>query len=278
MSKVIELKGEDIVNAYDGYKLSRNFGYSCANFNCKYQMKVDMDIFQIYIDNIDNISCFVYINNNGLIEGRRMFFKGKQMLDHNVFPIITKLDEEIYYLYGFYGNNKGVADDKIIDYILNKYEDVIYMDHGHFNNGQYSHKREYWIMKIENMNYSEFPAIDYIYASADLSSFSNFNPSIKIREWLSETYDKEEVSFGSAYHYKPNGGDDDFFLKHWNQQYYKNDEDEDEDDVQEEEIQEDEYSTYYDDESQEEEIQESVKKFGSKCPKCGKTTYGKCDC
>jgi len=282
MSKVIELKGEDIVNAYDGDKLSDTFGYSCANFNCDYQRNVDMDLFKIYIDNIDNISCFVYIDDDGLIEGRRMFFKGKQLLDHKVFPIITKLDDEIYYLYGFYGNDKGPADDEIIDHVINKYNnEVIHMDHGHFNKGQYRYKREYWIMQIDNMDYPEFPAIDYLYASAELSAFANFNPSLKIREWLEESYDKENVSFSSAYHFKPNGGDDnDFFLKHWNQQYYKDDKEEDDDDEVQDEVQDDnEYSTYYDEEEvQDEEIQESVKKFGSKttCPKCGKESYGNC--
>jgi len=277
MPKVIELKGKNIVHAYDGNKLSKTFGYSCANFNCHYQKNVDMDLFKIYIDNVDNISCFVYINDDGLIEGRRMFFKGKQLLDHKIFPIITKLNDEIYYLYGFYGNDKGIADDSIIDHVINKYDDeIIHMDHGHFNKGRYVYKREYWIMKIDNMDYPEFPAIDYLYASAELTAFSNFNPSIKIRDWLSETYGKEDVTFGSAYHFKPGGSDNDFFLKHWNQQYYKDD---DEDEIQDE-VQDGNggYSTYYDEEEYDEEIQESIKKFGSKtiCPKCGKESYGKC--
>jgi len=266
MGKVLELKGIDIVNAYDGNYLSENFGYSCANFNCDYQKTVDMDLFQIYIDNDDNISCFVYLNDDGMIEGRRMFFKGKQLLDDKVFPIITKLNEEIYYLYGFYGHDKGKADDTIIGHIIGKYDGVIHMDYGHINKGQYQHKREYWVMEIDNMDYPEFPAIDYLFASAELSALSNFNPSFKIKEWLGERYGEEDVSFGNAYHFKPGGIDDDF-LKHWNQQYYKEEGEEEEEDWDE-------------DETQEEEIQESVKKFGSKitCPHCGEDSYGKCDC
>jgi len=252
MPKIIELKGKDIINAYDGDKLSNNFGYSCANFNCDYQKNVDMDLFDIYVDNTNNISCFVYINNEGLIEGRRMFFKGKQLLDNKVFPINTKLNDEIYYLYGYYGNRNGFINNVIIKHVINKYKDkLVCMDNGHFNKGSYREEREYWVMEIENMDYPEFPAIDFLYASAELISFSNFNPSINIKNWLKDTYNKDEVRFHSAYHFTPGKGGGVDFMKHWNQKYF------DEDDIQDEDEQ---HITYYDDESQEE-IQEKLKGF-----------------
>lgn len=240
MSKVVELVGKDIIDAYNGKKLSQDFGFSCANFNCEYQGSVNMKLFDIYTENVNNISCFVYINDDGEIEGRRMFFKGKQLLDHNVFPINTELGQEIYYLYGYYGNdiNKFI-NHQIIRTALRTYPGTIFMDRGVFINGAYSDERQYWIMQIEKMDYPEFPAIDFLYASADLNAFSNFNPSAKICEWLENTYDKEIVDFGMAYHYKPGGADGGLF-QHWNQKYFVEDsegQDED-DDVQVQEVQE----------------------------------------
>ena len=82
--QILELKGKDIIKAYNGNLLSKDFEFSCANFNCNYQKRVNMKLFDIYVENTDNISCFVYINN-GKIEGRRMFFKGKQLLDDKIF-------------------------------------------------------------------------------------------------------------------------------------------------------------------------------------------------
>jgi len=214
--QILELKGKDIIKAYNGNLLSKDFEFSCANFNCNYQKRVNMKLFDIYVENTDNISCFVYINN-GKIEGRRMFFKGKQLLDDKIFPIITKMDEEIYYLYGYYGSADGDIDMKIIKSILNKYN-VIYMDNGAFNNGNYINKKEYWIMKIDNMNYKEFPSIDFLYASPDISSFANFNPSKRIIEWLEHRYNKEDINFHTAYRLKSNDSGINF-NKHWNQKF-----------------------------------------------------------
>ena len=95
-----------------------------------------MDKFDVLTENPDNISCFVYINDNREIEGRRMFYKGKQLLDHKVFPILTKIDEEIYYLYGFYGNQDSIANRSIIREIIRQYgNNIIYTDHGYLKDG-----------------------------------------------------------------------------------------------------------------------------------------------
>jgi len=218
-----ELKGKDIITAYNGDHLSQKFGYSCANFNCDYQKRIDMNLFDLYTENINNISCFVYIENNK-IEGRRMFFKGKQLLDHEIFPINTTLNEEIYYLYGYYGSNEqnNLFDNDIINYVINKYGEnkIIYMDYGYYDNKIKINNKSFWIMQIENMNYKKFPSIDFLYASSEINSFSNFKPSHNIREWLSEKYtDKKIIDFGLAYNYEHHTNDN--VNKHWNQKSYK---------------------------------------------------------
>jgi len=193
VSKVIELVGKDIVKAYDGNNLSQNFGYSCANFNCSYQEDIDMNLFDIYIENVNNISCFVYINDDGKIEGRRMFYKGKQLLDDKVFPILTKYKEKIYYLYGFYGNGDNyIIDDSIIREVVKKYgKGIIYMDRGYLDKGLYREDRVYWIMEIEDMDFDEFPSIDFLYVAPDISAFSSFNPSHGVMYRFYETLESK---------------------------------------------------------------------------------------
>jgi hypothetical protein len=221
--KIIELKGKDIIKAYNGNYLSNKFGFSCANFNCEFQNNIKTDIFDIYVDNIENISCFVYINENtNKIEGRRMFFKGKQMLDHNDFPIITKLNDEIYYLYGFYGNPLHNIDRHIINFVISKYpNNIIYLDNGYIDKGKLHYNKEYWIMKIDNMEYNEFPPIDFLYASYELTSLSNFKPSDAIINWLENKYQIKNIKFRMAYHFKP-GEDEMDYIKHWNHKYFDN--------------------------------------------------------
>lgn len=238
MSKILELKGKNIIDAYDGYKLSDNFGYSCANIHVSYSgfnkygfgnLKTiknnsmqgnKMEMFELFTDNPNNISCFVYINDNNEIEGRRMFFKGKQLLDHNLFNIITKKDEEIYYLYGYYGNYSTYKVDiekEITKKVLNTYKNkTIYTDNGTIINGKNNFGKEYWIMQIEKMDFDVYPPIDFLYQSPQLKCFSNFNPSTKIINWLEYTYDINNVKFGRSYRYSEN---DDDSIKHWNQKY-----------------------------------------------------------
>jgi len=233
--KIKELIGEDIINAYDGDQLSDDFGYSCANFNCDYQRNINKDVFKIYVENTNNISCFVYINDEGKIEGRRMFFKGKQLLDHKLYPIETKLNEEIYYLYGYYGNTdnqRHTFEEAITDFVLNKYGNnkIIYLDYGYFKNKTHVIKKGHWVMQIDNMDYEKFPSIDFIYASFDITSFSNFKPSLAIKEWLGFKYnDDNKVNFGVAYSYEPHGSDSNLFNfnQHWNQKHDVGDDDDD---------------------------------------------------
>jgi len=243
MPKVIELKGKDIIDAYNGDQLSRNFGFSCANFNCDYQETVDMNLFDIFVENPNNISCFVYINNDGKIEGRRMFYKGKQLLDDKIFPILTKFKDEIHYLYGFYGNSDDYFINRsIIRKVMETYGNgIIYMDHGYIDNRQFKRDRVYWIMEIENMDFDEFPSIDYLFVSPELSAFSSFNPSKNVKQWLKDVYDEDDIEFHSAYRFsKSSSGID--FMKHWNQKFFTDDEDneyvQEDDDIQEEDIQE----------------------------------------
>lgn len=233
MGKVVELKGSDIIDAYDGKKLSKDFGYSCANFHVDYyNMKYshnfsvsknmngnDVDMFDIFVDNTDNISCFVYINDSGKIEGRRMFFKGKQLLDHKVFPINTKMGKEIFYLYGYYGSYDRLFDDEIIKKVLDTYNGLIILDKGYLLNGVKHNKQEYWIMEINKMDYKKYPPIDFLYLSTELKSFSNFNPSTPIKNWLEDTYNVKDVDFNIAYRYNPNINRD-IYSFHWNQKYY----------------------------------------------------------
>jgi hypothetical protein len=239
MGSVIELKGKDIINAYDGNKLSPNFGYSCANFNISYYGKKfrgfsssedmqgnDLKMFDLFTENTNNISCFVYINDNNQIEARRMFFKGKQLLDHNIFPIKTKLGEEIYYLYGYYGNYVRKYDSLIIQKMLETYHPkIVHMDNGTMYNGTMERDREYWLMEIEKMNYDKYPPVDFLYLSTQLKAFSNFEPNEHVIQWLNTFYKKDDITFGLAYRYTTETID----FKHWNQKYYNLD---DEDDIE----------------------------------------------
>lgn len=230
MSKVIELKGKNIIDAYDGYKLSKNFGYSCANIHITYDFHDEfkaikcpsmqgnnIKMFDIFTENPNNISCFVYINDNNEIEGRRMFFKGKQLLDHKVFNIITKLNSEIYYLYGYYGNYDDNIEGEINKKIINKYGDqIIYVDNGIIKNGNFYQNKHYWIMQIDKMNFNTYPPIDYLYQSTELKSFSNFKPHKKIIKWLENTYNINNVKFKKAYRY---GEFDKELLYNWNRKF-----------------------------------------------------------
>jgi len=227
-NKVVELVGKDIIKAYDGRNLSPNFGFSCANFNCEYQKTIDMEIFDFYIQNPNNISCFAFFNNEGKIEGRKMFFKGKQLLSEKKFQIVTKRGDMVYYMYGYYGNTHfRMIERYITTEILKKYgNSVIYTDYGTFFNRNFEFKKNYWIMEIDNMDFDLLPPIDALYASYKLKSLSNFNPSKIIIEWLEKEYDINEIEFDYAYRYKPFMSKvDKFKIQHWNQKYYKSVED-----------------------------------------------------
>lgn len=227
MSKVIELKGKNIIDAYDGYKLSSDFGYSCANFHIYYDfynnfksIKTksmqgnDVKMFDIFTENIDNISCFVYINDNNEIEGRRMFFKGKQLLDHKLFNTVTKLNSEIYYLYGYYGNYEINIENEINKKIINKYKNkVIYTDDGIIKNGKLHYGKYYWIMQIDKMDFNKYPPIDFLYQSNKLKSFSNFKPHKNIIKWLENKYNIYNIKFKKSYRY---GEHDNDLLFNWN--------------------------------------------------------------
>lgn len=234
MPKVIELKGQNIIDAYDCKKLSSNFGYSCANFNVKNFINIkdfknfhlydndpmqgnNLSMFDIFIKNPDNISCFVYLNNENKIEGRRMFFKGKQLLDHNDFDVLTNLNDDIYYLYGYYGVDNPSIIKSITMAVINKYNKTIYADNGVYIDKKYYTGKEFWIMQIDKIKFNIYPPIDYLYISTELNSFSNFKPSNRVIDWLEKTYGVKGVKFDLAYRYDPNKN---FYLKHWNQKYY----------------------------------------------------------
>lgn len=208
--EIKELIGEDIMKAYNGDYISRDFGYSCANFNIRnnkfgHGNENTRETFKFYTENKNNISCIVAYNNDKKICGRRMFFKGKSMINDNEYEYPIKMGEIVNYLYGYYGSFYFDAEKHITKYVLNKYKGYIFTDFHVYKNGVISRDvPNYWIMEIDKMNYSDYPPIDHLYLSTELKCLSNFKPKDYIIQTLKNDFDKSEIKFNTAYRYNPN--------------------------------------------------------------------------
>lgn len=234
--KVVELVGKDIMTAYDGKYLSRNFGYSCANFNVENNFKnhhgsglngIDWSkiypemfeefgfgsdaneenpphSFDFYTENTKNISCFVCYDNDGKIAGRRMFYKGKSMLNDDEFDLPIRMGAIVKYLYGYYGDNVNLYQNSIKRACLDKYKGIVYTDYGPLRNGILDNTiQRYWVMQVDKADFPQYPPVDGLQVSVQLKALANFNPNSEIIGMLKKDFKVKNASFNAAYRYSP---------------------------------------------------------------------------
>lgn len=227
--KVVELVGKDIMTAYDGNYLSKNFGYSCANFNVKNDFGnlkgyggIDWSTFEqagfgdsnaenpphsfdFYTENTKNISCFVCYDNNGKIAGRRMFYKGKSMLNDDEYDLPIKMGAIVKYLYGYYGDNIALYQDSITRACFDKYgKGIVYTDRGPVRNKSLDHTiPKYWVMQVEKADFPQYPPVDLLQVSVQLKALANFDPNDEVLEMLKNDFKVKDASFSAAYRYSP---------------------------------------------------------------------------
>lgn len=209
--KIKELKGKDILMAYDGDYLSEDFGYSCANFNIsefgkKSDQGNDIRMFDIYIENPNNISCFVAYNDDDEIIGRRMYFKGRSLLDDNLYDIPDKLGKTVHYLYGYYGEKNRIAYNEIIGGVIKNYgKNIIHTDRVVIVNGRSaSELQNYFVMQIEKADFEQYPPTDFLYICPEIKAYANFEPIGEVLKSIERITKKDAINFGQAYRYKKN--------------------------------------------------------------------------
>lgn len=210
--KIQELKGKDIKKAYDGDFLSDHFGYSCANFNVtdfvgrKTNQDNDMRIFDLYIENPNNISCFVAYNDEGKIAGRRMFFKGPSILNDEIYDVSVKRGEIVKYLYGYYGENDRNIYIEVSKAAIAKYgKGIIHTDTIVLNNGVVDKDiLNFFAFQIEKAVFPIYPPTDHLYICPELKAFANFNPEGEVLRVIERDYHKRGLKFAQAYRYDPN--------------------------------------------------------------------------
>lgn len=224
--KVVELKGKDIMKAYDGNYLSKNFGYSCANFNVteNNDLENDEEMFEFYTKNTKNISCIVAYDDKK-IAGRRMFFKGPSLINDDEFEVPIKRGEEVKYLYGYYGARIKDFFDSINSFFVSKYgKGIVYTDYGVLRDGNRDMDiLKYFILQVEHCNFSKYPPIDHLSICPDLKALANFYPKRYILEVLEEDYKKSNLNFHQAYRYNPQKRGQRFDYKTWSDNYLNQD-------------------------------------------------------
>lgn len=222
--KVRELVGKEIMNAYNGDFLAKDFGYSCANFNVKEfgvgqnwrffdsygygglgAHENDEATFDFYVYNPKNISCFVVYNSEGKIWGRRMFYKGPSMANEEEFELPIKMGEQVKYLYGYYGSHHDEPQKAIYSAVMKKYGNgIIYTDRGVIKDRKpESSLGNYWIMGVERADFKKYPPIDFLNISTELKALSNFDPKQYIIEVLEKDHNIKGIKFHAAYRYDP---------------------------------------------------------------------------
>lgn len=233
--KIAELKGKEMMNAYDGRYLSRDFGYSCANFNTGQHHENDDQTFDFYVNNPKNISCFVAYNNIGKICGRRMFFKGKSLIDDELFESPVKKGDIVKYMYGYYGCEDEQVYREISRAAIMKYrKGVIYTDRMTFIDGipDYS-VRNRFIMQVEQADFNKYPPIDVLRICTEIKALANFYPSEVILDSMEKDMNTGPLEFHQAYRYKKRAKQVRFDYKTWadNYKFKKDEEEEDEDEI-----------------------------------------------
>ena len=212
--KVIELKEKNILKAYDGNYLSPKFGYSCANFNVKEQFPSklafyaednDEETFDLYTKNPQNISCFVCFDDYGKIAGRRMFFKGKSLVNDNEFNYSVEMGDEIRYLYGYYGDDNANFYNAINSAVIKKYGDkLIFTDKGVIKNGSLDKsENKDWVLEIENANFNKYPPVDFLFVCPKINALASLDPDENFLNVLEKDTGKKDLKFYPAYRYRP---------------------------------------------------------------------------
>jgi hypothetical protein len=221
--KVVELVGKDIMMAYDGKYLAPDFGYSCANFNVRDNMfshdENDEETFDFYTLNPKNISCFVCYNDRGKIWGRRMFFKGKSLINDKVFEMPYKMGSQVRYLYGYYGAHDEIPFRAITRAVIAKYGDkLIHTDKVAFVDGIPDYKAENsFVMQVERADFNKYPPIDFLEIAPKARALSNFDPSKEFIEVLEKDLRIKDIEFHHAYRYNPNRGKVNYRYTTWDQ-------------------------------------------------------------
>jgi hypothetical protein len=207
--KIRELKGQDIVKAYDCNYLSHDFGYSCANFNVKGDLDPsqgnDMEMFDFYIENEDNISCFVIYDKNNKINGRRMFFKGPSLLNDRYFDVPAKMGEEIGYMYGYYGCHDRDIFNELSYHVFNSFKGrVLHTDRSMYINKVVQEGRNYFILQVEKTDFDIYPPIDFLHVCPEIRALSNFDPGISVMESLEKDFGMNDLEFYQSYRFDIN--------------------------------------------------------------------------
>lgn len=220
--KIVELKGKDIMKAYDGNYLSSDFGYSCANFNVENSFggwgennwnffesygghENDETTFDFYTKNIKNVSCFVCYNDQGKICGRRMFFTGPSMINEKEFEVPMKKGYPINYLYGYYGSRNNMPFEMITKVAIKKYGgNILYTDSVVLERGSPNHQiTNLWVMSVEKTDFIKYPPIDLLYVSTQINALANFNPRKYVLDVLEKDFRKKNIEFNQAYRFRP---------------------------------------------------------------------------
>ena len=223
--KVVELVGKDIMKAYDGRYLSEDFGYSCANFNMSDNgsgnSENDVETFDFYTLNPNNISCFVCYDEYKKICGRRMFFKGKSLLNHRDFQMPYEMGTQVRYLYGYYGAHDNVPYKAISNAAIAKYGDrLIHTDKFVLKNGKPDYTIDnYFIFQVERADFQKYPPIDHLQIAPTIQALSNFDPSVKVIEILERDLNVKKITFHHAYRYNPNKGRIKYNYSTWDQHH-----------------------------------------------------------
>lgn len=221
--KVVELVGKDIMKAYDGKYLAYDFGYSCANFNVKNNIwgeeDNDEEMFNFYTLNPKNISCFVCYNDSGKIWGRRMFFKGKSLINDKYFDMPYKMGTEARYLYGYYGSHEDIPQRKIIHAVISKYGDgIIHTDKVALINRRPNYSMDNsFLLQVERADFNKYPPIDFLKIAPKVRGLSNFDPSDEFIEILEKDTGTKDVEFFHAYRYNPNKSGVNYKYTTWDQ-------------------------------------------------------------
>ena len=210
--KIQELKGKDIKKAYDGDILSEDFGYSCANFNVtdhfgrKSNQENDLRIYDLYIENPNNISCFVAYDDRNRILGRRMFFKGPSILNDEIYDVSVKRGEIVKYLYGYYGESDRNVYVEISKAVIAKYgKGIIHTDTIVLRDGSIDRDLlNFFAFQIDKAVFPIYPPTDHLYICPELKAFANFNPDGEVLKVIERDYNKKNLRFNQAYRYNPN--------------------------------------------------------------------------
>lgn len=163
---VVEYSGDELLRAYNyNGELSRNFGYSCANFkqsenNFGGHREPVINEYDVYTKNPDNCKVAVVWYNNEIV-ARKSFQQGIQLCDSGVFKKGELCTVKGRY-YGI-GGSESKYDIMINEYLKNKYKNII----------EFSNRQTSLCINIET-RWDDYPAFDSMYVSLEKNLLSNY--------------------------------------------------------------------------------------------------------